>query len=353
MIRILIIEDSPVITTLLKAILNQEADMTVIGCAKNGAEGVQMAESLLPDLITMDIRMPIIDGFEATRHIMSTRPVPIVVISSSVDDEELRITFRAIEEGALAVIEKPAGLQSPNFALIRQNIVETIRAMAEVKLVRRIRHQHRSPMILPLLATSNQKNVACQVVALACSTGGPQALHTILRQLPKDLPFAIAVVQHISPGFIGGLVKWLDDACALTIKLAEEGEPLQPGCVFFGPDSHHLQIRSHQGALNIQLSQTPPINGFRPSGNPLFTSLALAAPNRSAGGILTGMGNDGAFGLLTMKNAQCHTFAQDQASSIVFGMPGEAIALNAADAVLSLKQIPHHLLSLAQKFPLR
>ncbi|MEO5331166.1 MAG: chemotaxis-specific protein-glutamate methyltransferase CheB [Magnetococcus sp. YQC-5] len=346
MIRILIIEDSLVITSLLRAILNQEADMTVIGCAKNGAEGVSMAESLQPDLITMDIRMPIMDGFEATRHIMATRPVPIVVISSSVADDELRITFRAIEEGALAVIEKPGGLSSPHFSMIRSNLVETIRAMAEVKLVRRIRHIRASrPVVMPapVAVTSG----SCQVVALACSTGGPQALHTILRMLPRNLPFAMVVVQHISPGFIGGLVKWLADACKLTIKLAEEGERLQPGIVLLAPDDHHVLIRAESGGLWVHLSQTPPINRFRPSGNPLFTSLAQVAPGRAVGGILTGMGNDGAFGLLAMRNAGCHTFAQDRESSIVFGMPGEAIELNAAQTILSLERIPDFLLTLS------
>ncbi|MBF0437698.1 MAG: chemotaxis-specific protein-glutamate methyltransferase CheB [Magnetococcales bacterium] len=350
MIRILIIEDSLVTSTLLSAIFNQEADMTVVGCARNGAEGVKMAEALQPDLITMDIRMPIFDGFAATQHIMATRPVPIVVISSSVNDEELRITFRAIEEGALAVIEKPAGLQSPNFSMIRSTIVETIRTMAGVKLVRRIRRVHTSPTSFPVpIPTKGTQKTSCQVLALACSTGGPQALHTIFAALPQNLPFPIVVVQHISPGFIGGLVKWLAISSKLTIKLAENGELLRPGTVFFAPDNHHLTIGSEAGQLQVQLCETPPVNRFRPSGNPLFNSLATVAPHRSVGGILTGMGNDGVYGLLAMRNAGCHTFAQDRESSIVFGMPGEALALNAVETILSLERIPDHILSLINR----
>ncbi|MBF0178603.1 MAG: chemotaxis-specific protein-glutamate methyltransferase CheB [Magnetococcales bacterium] len=348
MIRVLIIEDSLVVTRLLTAIIDREADMTVIGGARDGAEGVRMAEALQPDLITMDIRMPVMDGFEVTRHIMATRPTPIVVISSNVDDDELRITFRAIEEGALAVIEKPEGLRSPNFASICDHIVGTIRAMAEVKLVRRFRHSLARRARMPGRSGSHE---GCKVLGLACSTGGPQALHAILRILPGDLPFPIVVVQHISSGFVGGLVKWLADVTKLRILLAEDGAIPQPGQVLFAPDDHHIRIRSEQGKLMIGLDRSQPINRFRPSGNPLFTSLALAAPGRSAGGVLTGMGNDGATGLLAMRNAGCHTFVQDQASSIVFGMPGEALALDAAEAVISLDRMADHILSLANPRP--
>ncbi|MBF0294727.1 MAG: chemotaxis-specific protein-glutamate methyltransferase CheB [Magnetococcales bacterium] len=349
MIRVLIIEDSLVVTRLLTAIIDRESDMTVIGAARDGAEGVRMAEALQPDLITMDIRMPVMDGFEVTRHIMATRPVPIVVISSNVDDDELHITFRAIEEGALAVIEKPAGLQSPNFASIRDDIVGTIRAMAEVKLVRRLRHSLARRVRVPGRSVSPGGS---KVLGLACSTGGPQALHAILRMLPGELPFPVVVVQHISSGFVGGLVKWLGEVTKLSVLLARDGDLPQPGQVFFAPDDHHIQIRAEGGELVIRLDRSQPINRFRPSGNPLFTSLAMAAPGRSAGGILTGMGNDGAMGLLAMRNAGCHTFVQDQASSIVFGMPGEALALDAAEAVISLDRMADHILSLANPRPM-
>ncbi len=333
---------------LLKAIIEAETDMTVVGHAGDGREAVRQTRVLKPNLITMDIRMPAMDGFEATRQIMSQHPTPIVVISSNVDDEELRITFRAIEEGALAVIEKPRGIHHPEFNTIRGNLLDTIRAMAEVKLVRRFLSRS-APSPEPRKNWRPAVNKPSdRIVALACSTGGPQALHGILAALPRAFPFPMLVTQHISKGFIGGLADWLDRASPLTVKLAEEGEPLQPGTVYLARDDRHLTVQTGlYDTHHIHLSDAAPINGFRPSATPLFASLAEVAPKRAVGGVLTGMGNDGASGLLAMRQADCHTFVQDQDSSIIFGMPAEALALSAAEIQVPLERIPDHLLSLA------
>ena len=351
MIRIMIVEDSRVVGILLKAIFDREEDMTVIGHALNGQEAVKMVTSLKPDLITMDIRMPLMDGFEAASQIMSTIPTPIVVVSSSVKDEELKITFRAIEEGALAVIEKPKGIHHPDFQIIRGELVDTIRAMAEVKLVRRIHRQPTLKQTFHSTPLTSKTKEAIQVVALACSTGGPQALHTILSTLPI-LSFPILVTQHISPGFIGGLRDWLDKSSQWRVKLAEDRESLQAGTVYLAPDDWHLQVKSKKmGGLHVHLSNNKPVNGFRPSGTPLFQSLSTHIPKHSVGGILTGMGNDGAVGLLAMKQVGCPTFVQDQASSIVFGMPKEALVLGAADLIFPLEHIATHILSLDTPVP--
>lgn len=352
MIRILIVEDSLVVSLLLKAIIEAETDMSVIGQAVNGEDAVQKAISLKPDLITMDIRMPAMDGFEATRQIMAVHPTPIVVISSNVDDDELRITFRAIEEGALAVIEKPQGIHHPDFDTIRGNLVDTIRAMSEVKLVRR--HLHRTPLIQTNTHqwTVPKEGVSMRLVALGCSTGGPQALHTILSSLPEAYPFPILVTQHISQGFVGGLVSWLDRASLIRVKLAEHREKLQRGTVYLAPDNYHLTVRSHcHKDLSVQLDDSEPVNGFRPSATPMFRSLAETACKMAVGGILTGMGNDGAMGLLAMRRAGCQTFVQNKESSIIFGMPAQALALSAADTQLPLEQIATHLLTLTLNQP--
>jgi two-component system chemotaxis response regulator CheB len=345
MIRILITEDSDVVAMLLKAIFEAEPDMRVIGRAANGREAVTLCHELKPDLVTMDIRMPVMDGFDATRMIMSTEPLPIVVVSSSVDDEELRITFRAIDEGALAVIEKPRGLHHPDFEKIRRDLVETVRAMAEVKVVRR-RRARPSPEIFETRVARG--STAFEVVGIACSTGGPQALSAILGGMPVGFPLPILVVQHISPGFIGGLVSWLRGQTLLDVCLAEHGQPLRPGTIYLGPDDHHLEVERESGKLCVSLSDAPPVERFRPSGNVLFRSLARACGRAAIGGVLTGMGSDGAVGLGALRAAGGHTFVQDEDSAVVYGMPSAALALKAADQIVPLARIPAHLVELAR-----
>ncbi|MDA8383995.1 MAG: chemotaxis-specific protein-glutamate methyltransferase CheB [Betaproteobacteria bacterium] len=345
MIKILITEDSEVVATLLKAIFESEPDMRVVGWARNGREAVTLAHDLKPDVVTMDIRMPVMDGFDATRMLMSTAPLPIVVVSSSVDDEELRITFRAIDEGALAVIEKPRGILHPDFDKVRVELVETVRAMSEVKVVRRRRPRPNADIFKTIVA---RRTGAIAVVGIACSTGGPQALAALLGGLPVGFPLPVLVVQHISAGFVGGLVNWLRGQTLLDVALARDLQALQAGTVYLAPDGYHLEVTRAAGQLAIHLSDAPPTAGFRPSGNVLFHSLAKVCPNAAVGGILTGMGNDGADGLAALRKAGGRTFVQDEESAVVYGMPGAALALNAVDSVVPLPRIPAHLIDLAR-----
>lgn len=345
MIHILITEDSDVVATLLKAIFDAEPDLKVVGRARNGHEAVTLTHQLKPDLVTMDIRMPVMDGFEATRMIMSTDPTPIVVVSSSVNNEELRITFRAIEEGALAVIEKPHGVHHPHFAQVRTNLVETIRAMSEVKLVRR-RCPKPTHRIFETQVTRH--TAAYKVVGLACSTGGPQALAVLLSGLPIGFPLPLLVVQHISPGFIEGLANWLRGHTLLEVKLAADGMPILPGTVYFAPDNFHLGVEWSGKQLIATLSKGRESDRFCPSGSNLFRSLADCCPTAAIGGILTGMGNDGVAGMKALHAARGTTFAQDEESSVVFGMPGVAVAEKCVDSVIPLANIAQHLTELAR-----
>lgn len=341
MIRILITEDSAVVALLLKAIFEQEADFEVVGHARNGREAVELAARLQPDMITMDIRMPVMDGFEATREIMSTRPVPIVVVSSSVDDEELRITFRAVEEGALAVIEKPRGINHPDFEQIRRELVTTVRAMAEVKLVRRRRWV--APQPVRTVSASSRGDRRCDLIAIGSSTGGPQALRTILAALPKDLRVPLALVQHIGRGFVQGLVDWLNGYSGPRCRVAQNGEELLPGHAYFAPDDHHLQVQRIGQSVMAVLKATPPVDNIRPSATPLFRSVAACCAGNAVGVVLTGMGADGAEGLLEMRRAGCVTLVQDEESCVVNGMPAAARALGAAEQVLPLERIAQRL----------
>jgi len=348
MIRILITEDSEVVALLLKAIFQREADFEVIGHARNGREAVQMAHDLKPDLVTMDIRMPVMDGFDATRMIMSTNPVPIVVISSSVDDEELRITFRAIEEGALAVLEKPHGVGHPDFETIRRELVDTVRAMAEVKVVRRW-NRPAAPSAAIFETEIGRRHKVYELVAVGSSTGGPQTLQAILSNLPVGFPLPILVVQHIAKGFIGGLVSWLKGTTLLQVKLAEDTGVLEPGTVYFAPDEHHLRAVRRNGRLVAEVRRGEPVDRHCPSVSELFDSVAACCGERGVGLLLTGMGEDGARGLLQMRQRGAHTVAQDEESCVVFGMPRAAIELGAVEKVAKLAEIPAHLTDLAKE----
>lgn len=345
MLRILIVEDSSVVALLLKAIFQQQPDMQVVGHAKNGREAVRLARELKPDVITMDIRMPEMDGFEATRMIMAGSPTPIVVVSSSVDDEELRITFRAIEEGALAVMEKPRGFTHPDFETIRRDLVDTVRAMSQVRLFRRVKVERPSGADIYETAI-HPRTQAYELLAIGCSTGGPQALHQIFSLLPVGFPVPIVVTQHISRGFVGGLAAWLAENTLLKVKLAEQGEPLKAGTIYFAPDDQHLQVTRNNEGMAVNLSQGMSFNGFRPSASPMFKSVATTCQNRAIGALLTGMGVDGADGLLALRRAGSHTLVQDEASAVVYGMPGAAIALDAVDQVVALDNMPAYLSSI-------
>ncbi|OIO74813.1 MAG: hypothetical protein AUJ57_01495 [Zetaproteobacteria bacterium CG1_02_53_45] len=342
MIRILVVEDSIVVTMLLKAMFAAESDFEVVGHARNGEEGVRLTHELKPDLITMDIRMPVMDGFEATCEIMRSTPTPIVVISSSVDAEELRITFRAIEMGALAVIEKPFGPKHPDYDKGRRNMIATIRAMASVKVVRRNRKEVRiRPAVTAMCRTAVQK--AFEVVAIGCSTGGPQALKSILSELSASFPLPVVIVQHISHGFVQGLVSWLNSVSPLQVKIAQHGEVLLPGHVYIAPDDRHMLVIRLNNRLMVSLDDSPLIGQFRPSATSLLQSVATTCGEMAIGMLLSGMGDDGASGLLELRQAKGHTLVQDQQSSVVYGMPGSALKLDAVDKVLNLDEIPSYL----------
>jgi two-component system chemotaxis response regulator CheB len=340
MIRVLIVEDSEVIAFLLTAIIENAPDLQVIGRAKTGQEAIEMADALNPDLITMDIRMPVMDGLTAIAQIMASKPKPIVVISSNVDDE-LQISFKAIDHGALAVLEKPCGFNDPEFESIQNSIVNTIRAMAEVKLVKR--KIYSTPVALDF--TPHFKHAHYELVVIGCSTGGPQALKKILSALPENFPLPIVITQHISAGFVEGLANWLNDYTPLTVKIANAHEPLLKGVVYLAPDNYHCMVNKAAGGYEIFLSTAAPIKGFRPSVTALFNSAVAVCPKQSIGIILSGMGSDGAEGMLAMMEQHCLTIAQDENSSIVFGMPAAAIALNAVSKILPLDAIASFLIT--------
>ncbi|MGQ0603370.1 MAG: chemotaxis-specific protein-glutamate methyltransferase CheB [Anaerolineales bacterium] len=341
MIRVLVVEDSPTARMLLTQVLNSDPEIRVVGTAANGEEGVQQAVTLKPDLITMDIRMPRMDGFEATRRIMEECPTPIIVVSASVETSDLQITFNAIQAGALEVIEKPAGIQHHDYAAIREHLVTTVKLMAEVKVIRRRSRKLTGPISPVIPASHPRRSVA--VLAIGASTGGPTALSAVLSSLPRNFSAPVLVVQHMSAGFLSGLISWLQLKCQLRLHIAKDGQCIYPGEVYFAPDNYHL-ICARREVLG--LSQTPPVSHVRPSATILFDSVARVYEAETAGLLLTGMGDDGAVGLKAIHDRGGLTLAQDEASCVVYGMPKVAVELGAVDHILPLDRITPTLMSL-------
>jgi two-component system, chemotaxis family, protein-glutamate methylesterase/glutaminase len=327
-IKVLITEDSAVIREFLCSILSSDPAIKVIGMARDGEEALKMVELLKPDVITMDIHMPKMDGFEATRHIMETYPVPIIIVSGSSSVTEIATTFNALEAGALSCVSRPSGLGHPDHERTAKELVQNVKLMSEVKVVRRLFPTRKKIMTTPVpVIILETPKTQVEVVAIGSSTGGPVALKNILSMLNNNFPVPILIVQHMSPGFIKGFADWLSESSGFPVKLGTDNEPLQAGQAYVAPDGFHMQVGTNK---RIKLSQEPFENGLRPTVSHLFLSVANIFGKSAIGVLLTGMGGDGAKELKLMKDNGSITLAQDEASSVVFGMPGVAEKLGAA-----------------------
>ncbi len=347
MIKVLVVEDSAVVREFLVEILGSDPGIEVIGTANDGEEAVEAVLRTRPDVITMDIHMPKLDGLEATRRIMETHPTPIVIVSGSTDPHEVATTFRAMEAGALAVLRRPAGIGHPDHEATARDLVQTVRLMSEVKVVRRwprMRPETSVPRPSELGLTRAPAKV--RVIAIGASTGGPPVLQTILAGLPKDFPSPVLIVQHMATGFIRGFIEWLAQTSTLPVHIATHGETMLPGHVYVAPDEFQMKVE-HGGT--IALARDEPKNGLRPSVSCLFRSVAAVYGAEAVAGLLTGMGRDGAEELKLLRDKGAVTFAQDKDSSVVHGMPGEAIRLEAATLVLPPEKIAAALTSLANR----
>ncbi|MEO5816528.1 MAG: chemotaxis-specific protein-glutamate methyltransferase CheB [Gemmatimonadaceae bacterium] len=353
MIRILVADDSATSRALLVGLFASEPDFTVVGEAKNGQQAVEMAEQLAPDLITMDVQMPVMDGLEATKQIMVRSPRPIIIVSSTAREHEVKLSLEATRAGALMVLPKPEGPGSPGFAFDRRQIVSMARAMSQVKVVRRHGAATPSTSAHPITGPraqmggptrALQTQGVIRLIAIAASTGGPAAIQTILSELPRSFPVPILVVQHIARGFTTGLAHWLDGDTALNVRVAELNELAMPGAVYIAPDNRHIGCRTDgAGAIRIVLDDSPAEGAFRPSASYLFRSVAQSLGPNAVSVILTGMGDDGISGLRAVKAAGGKVIAQDEASSVIYGMPREAARAGVVNVVLPLNGIARRL----------
>lgn len=345
MIKVLVVEDSPAAAALLEHLISTQPDMEAVGIARNGKEALVAVKLRKPDIITMDIDMPVMDGFEATRRIMESYPTPIVIVTANRDPRDVSTIFKAVESGALAVLAKPAGRGHPEHETSALTFVETLRLMSEVKVVKRWPHVREESASRPAYAAEAPAvSPGIQAVVIGVSTGGPPVLRTILSGLSKEYPIPILIVQHMTPGFSEGFVDWLGKASGYPVKIATDGEAVRPGKAYVAPDGSHMGVKAGN---RIQLGHGPPENGLRPSVSYLFRTAAQVYGAKAAGVLLTGMGKDGAAELKSLRDMGAVTIVQDEESSVVFGMPGEAVKLGAAMHILDPEKISRLLQSLA------
>lgn len=341
MIGVLIVDDSLVVRTHLAHILGSDQEIRVIGSVSSGQEALAFVERRKPEVITMDIRMPDMDGYEATRRIMESIPVPIVVISAACDPAEQASSFKALEAGALVCLPKPPAPGHRGYAEAVAEILTTVKQMAGVKVVRRWPKRQLAPVLpVPVMPTVRPP---MQVIAIGASTGGPSAIQQLLAALPAGWPVPILIVQHIAHGFARGFADWLGGVSPIPVYLATNHEPIWKGRVYVAPDD--LQMGVADGG-RILLSNAPPEHYLRPSVSYLLRSVAETYGQTAVGILLSGMGKDGSAELKRVRDAGGITFAQDKESSVVHGMPGEAIRLGAACHVLPPASIAASLIQL-------
>ena len=338
-ITVLVVDDSGVSRDLLARLLLAEPGIEICGYARDGREAVTMAAELQPDVVTMDIHMPGLDGFETTRQIMETLPRPIVIVSASFDKSDVAKMFRALEAGAVAAVEKPPGPGHPAHAALARRFIDTVKAMSEVRVIRRW-PRARSEARKPAPPLPPPTGGPLRLVVIGASTGGPPALQRVLAGLPRPCPVPVLIVQHISAGFIVGLAEWLTATTGMPVRIAQHRELAAPGTALLAPDGCQMGIGA-DGRIVCGLE--PAEQGLRPAVSFLFRAVAQNFGPRAAGVLLTGMGRDGAAELKLMRDAGAVTFAQDQESSIVHGMPGEAIRLGAATHIGSPERLAAHL----------
>lgn len=337
-IRVLVVEDSPTARALLVHAIALDPRFQIAGEARDGLEGVELAKLLRPDVISMDVMLPVLDGYEATRTIMSEVPTPVVIVTG-LDTADVERSMRALQIGAVALVAKPPAPSSPEFERACRELRETLAAMAEVKVVRRFAVRQ------PNQRAARSRDARAELVAIAASTGGPQIIAEILSLLPSELNVPILIVQHIASGFAEGFARWLSSVGPFEVRLAKHGERIEHASILVAPDGAHMRTTQER---TIELSRDPSINGFRPSADALFASAAAAYGSSTTAVILSGMGDDGVGGLAAIDAAGGLILAQDRATSLVYGMPKAAVDAGLAHEELSPKEIAARLSALVE-----
>lgn len=338
--KVLIVDDSALVRTMLREIISSFDDFEVVGAAPDPYAARDMIKQLNPDVLTLDVEMPRMDGLDFLERLMRLRPMPVLMISS-LTERGAEVTLRALELGAIDFVTKPKAASTAELQQYADEIAAKLRMTARAKLRTGASTEKsigEAPKLRSLFATSEK------IICIGASTGGTEAIKAVLTQLPANSP-GILIAQHMPPGFTRAFAERLDKLCALKVVEAKGGERVLPGHVFIAPGDDHLLLRRSGANYVTELSKAPPVNRHRPSVDVLFNSAAESAGQNAIGVILTGMGRDGAQGLLTMRNAGSFTLAQDEETCVVYGMPREAVALGAVERVVGLDKIAEELLN--------
>lgn len=328
-IRVMIIEDSPVVMELLKYIIGNDPRLEVAATAISAEDALQKLDRVRPDVISLDIRLPGMNGLDATLLIMSSRPTPIVVVSTGIREEELNIAMNALRAGALTVVEKPVGVTNGDYETLAEQLCGQLAVMSQVKVVRQAKRRNINFGSVTAKITAGAESnrhlltVAPKMIGIVASTGGPNAISRVLNGLGRDFPLPVLAVQHITDGFLAGFVSWLSGVTPFTTTIAKDGECPTPGKVYFPPEDKHLEIKDGR----LRITGGAMVSTQRPSGTVLLKSMAKDQGTHALGVLLTGMGSDGAEGLLALKLAGGYTIAESESTAIIYGMPAEAVRL--------------------------
>lgn len=340
-VKVLIVDDSAFMRNALSNMLGSDAEIKVIGTARDGVEAVDKVAQLKPDVVTMDVEMPRMDGIEALRLIMDKTPVPVIMVSS-LTMEGAKITLDAMDYGAVDFIPKNLSELSINIVKIKELLIDKVKQIARSRVRRRLCKTPRdraaeAPKPLPAFSTGARR---VSVVAIGTSTGGPRAIQEIIPRLPKDFPVPIVIAQHMPPNFTGPFAERLNQLSQITVREAQEGDALKPGTALIAPGRGHMRVIRPRGIETVvTISEGRDEYIYRPSVDYLMASIAELFPGRALGVILTGMGNDGVKGLAELKKTGGRIFAQNEDTCVVYGMPRAVIEAGIADKVLSIEEM--------------
>lgn len=340
-IKVLIVDDSKTMIAVLQTIFSEETDIEVVGCAEDGEQAVMLTQRLKPNVVIMDILMPKLDGFEATKQIMDECPTPVIILSSLMSTKQIQTTSQALLMGALVALPKFTRVSTDDFDRQKQIFLKQVRLLSNANV------GLRNKSIKKTQVTIKAPMQSIKILGLGVSTGGPEALSIILSSLDMNFPVPIVVVLHISHGFLEGFVDLLQKRTKLNLKIAEHQEVLCSGTLYFAPDKCHLAIQQGERPRAI-LTHEPPVGQFKPAITKLFSSLAVAYPGKSVAGLLTGMGRDGVEGLAAMKAQGCYTFVQSAETCVVAGMVNAAKQQDIVDDEVDLHQVAVFLKMLLQ-----
>ena len=338
-VRVMIVEDSLVIREFLTYVIERDPRLQIVAAVSNGEAALRALQRSAPDVISMDVRMPGMDGIETTRRIMAERPTPIVIVAANVNADEQRISINALRAGALTVLEKPTGGSREALEAFSDRVCTQLAIMSQVRV---ITQRPASPVESRVAADTDVRPTSagpCRIVGIVASTGGPNALATVLGELPADFPVPILLVQHITSCFSDAFIDWLGSVCRVRVQEAAAGVRPEPGTIYVAPADHHLIARPR----GLYLEKGSLVCMHRPSGSVLFQSMAETYGAGAVGVLLTGMGEDGASGLLEMRRAGGRTIAEHESTAVVYGMPAAAVKLGAACEVLALPRIGRRL----------